>query len=402
MPARLFMMELKNAFITVAGTFLASLAIVCVGIFLLGYHMGLWGNTEKEAAMILGMVVEDNEEDFGEILSYVNEFSTVKSFCSFKQLKNTDEGIKQLQSGEIAMLMVVPKDFVSEAEHMVDTRVTVYVPGSISRMQYRLLALFSELETIMFTTENSILSMYDTMECYELDMSINEMENDLLLYFVMNYLTKSMLFDTEYITAYGEYTPVQFYMVAAYLIILFMCGIGIFKNYSAGILQIENIVFNNRPRLILWTFIKVWINMIPIFVLGLLLRVPMAAISDLTDGKTAHFGADTIMLIMLVSLCISSVIHVFAQLFKAGEAGSAYLLFIGAMSVLSANLLSAYYLPRPFMKTCDLWPMGAARRLLLGVQWGYVPTAQVWYLVSLTIGFMAVASWLYLKRLKRI
>lgn len=299
-----------------------------------------------------------NDYYFSELVDFANSVSSLKTFCRLEILEE-DEAFDMLKSNDIQMLMVVPEGFIEAADHMQETSVDIYCPRDMSILQYKVLALFGEIEGIMINTEGAILSMYDGMAMYNFSMSVREMEEGVFNTFIMNFLNRSDYFEDSFISLYGDVPVVVFYICSIFIILIVLSGAVQFRIYGNGEKRIERIYLRGRSGHLLIATWKYLCVSIPIFMemcIGILAFIISNRFLQLDD---VEFGLGAFFKALIIALSIGAFVQITASLIRGkNERVTFYILFTVFMSLVSGMVCSLYYLPFILRKTAFIWPSG--------------------------------------------
>jgi len=399
---RLYLLELKNAFKNWAKSLiLLAMVVVTVTTFVYGYIHASTNDNEDEK-IVMGVVLQDKEDTlFPELISFSNGISSLKGFCRL-EIFDEEEAFNLLHDGEIQMVMVVPEGFMEAAEHMQEATLAIYMSGELTRAEYKILAVFSGVEEIMLSTEGAILSMYDGMSMYEFSVTKTEMEDDMMRLFVMNFLGRDSYFETEFLSLYGTYNAIQYYIVSLSLLFIWISSVFYLGMYNRNIIRLEGIMSNSSPKKGLTAAVKIVIISIPIMLTMSIFLVAGLIIKGKYELFNVFITGHTFFCAMLIALAMASFVQIISMITEdKSKRVMLFLLIVMIISILSASVSSIYYLPDVFRKISGIWLMSGWQHLMLGDIFESIDGA-VWKNVIISLsGMFLLGSILYTNRLKK-
>lgn len=399
---RLYIYELKNAYkymcryiLIVAATVLTIMASVY------SYAKNMSAAME-DSRMVFGVVLDDTSDYiFPQLVNFANNISSLKGFCRL-EIFDKKEAFEKLEAEEIQMVMVVPSGFMEAAEHMQETELILYTKGELSASEYKILGLFHGVENIMLNTEGAIWAMYDGMEKYSFKCGRSEMENSIMELYVMNFLGREGYFDDVNVSAYGEYTVIQHYVVAILLLLTVLSGAAYFRLYNRQEARIETIMSNSLLYRMLTALAKIVCIALPLITqMWLFLIAGKVAVKKLEIVGT-YIEKDAFIATALVGLAIASMVHLIGTVIeRRAEQVTVYTLIMMLLALVSGVISSAYYLPDFLRGTTAIWPLFSWHQMIMGALWGHILNRIIVVFVIWQAAVMSFGLVLYSRKISR-
>lgn len=321
---RLCRLYLKTA-LSCMGRALITLAAILIIAALL-----LWkvcGDSEGTISIAkVGMVTIDDSDEMNLLYDFIRQMPVMKG-CLCIETYSESEAMEELKNGNLQMVIVVPKDFMYDAEHMRDTSLELYVPKGNILANDRVYSLLSSVESLMITTESAIIGMYDGMELYSYNTTVGEMENTLTGTYIRSFINRDEKFDIEYLSIYGNYSPILYYGVGLILFISSVMGVFMLRGYSSGILETEKLLMLNHKDKVKNRLAKIVCFSIPYILIDSVLLFVFFKVCEYLEYDV-YFSAALIPQILLVSLLTSAYVHLYANLARREGREALYLLLI--------------------------------------------------------------------------
>lgn len=396
---RLYGYELKNAYGYMLKSVCIFLSIVLLcGTLVYGYVNKI-SESGEDSRMTLGVVTNDSTDAiFPALIEFANNISSLKGFCRL-EIFDEKEAFESLDKGNIQMVMVVPSGFMDAAEHMQETEVMLYSKGELTAFQYKVLGMFHGVEGIMLNTEGSIRAMYSGMEEYTFNCTRNEMENRIMELYIYNFLGREDYFESINVSAYGDYSAVQYYIIALLLVLISLQGVIFLKAYNRQQKRVEMIMSRGNTK-ILTSAMKIVCIALPIITEMWILLLTAGVIIDRFDIVGAYIEPQAFALTILIGFSIAAMVNTVATLFdKHAQRVTVYMLLIVLLSLLSGTLCSIYYLPSFLRKIVEIWPINSWHQMLMGTVFGSVGKGTVTCAIIEMLAIMLVGLVIYTKSL---
>lgn len=360
---RLCILYFKTAFSCMGRALMILAAILAIAALL------LWGFTRNTGDGLsiakIGFVSEDDSSEMDLLYKFVRQMPAIKGTCDIDTY-SFDEAMDLLKSGELQMVMVVPKDFMDKAEHMQDTTLKLYVPKDGVLANDRIYALLNSVESLMVTTESAIISMYEGMNYYSYNTTVFDMENALTELYIKEFLSRDKNFDIEYLSAYGSFDPLVFHGLSIILLVTSLMGMFMFRGYSSNIVETERILMREPKERIVLTFGKIICFSFPYFVFSSVLYVLFYFLTGLMDYEI-YLSATVFFVLFLISILFSSFVHAFNCITENREGREAlYALATVFLWILSGALSGNYFMPAFLRPVLNILPQASCLYGLLG------------------------------------
>lgn len=399
---RLYGYELKNAYGYMLKSMLIVITVIAVCAALLyGYVNGISADRE-DSRMTLAVVFNDESDAiFPALVGFANEISSLKGFCRL-EIFDEKTAFRKLEKGDVKMVMVVPEGFMDAAEHLKEAEVTLYSKGELSTFEYKILGLFHGVEGIMLNTEGGIMAMYRGMEEYSFTCSRSEMENAMMELFIMNFMGRDSYFKNENVSAYGDYSIIEHYIVAVLLLLVTFSGVIYLKTYSRQQKRVEIIMSSGTGFKVLTAVMKILCIAMPLITEMWLMLIVARIVIDRLEIVGAYIEGQAFVVAVLIGISIASIVHLTANIFdRQAQRVTAYVLFVIILSLVSGVISSAYYLPTFLRKIVIIWPMHGWHQMLLGTIFGSVRRGNVINIVVESLCLAVVGTAIYVRSLAR-
>lgn len=380
------------------GVFLGFMLMCIVSVVgLLSYNK--YNSDEKISIMRVGVVVNEDDTIFRQLLSFLNGMNGIKNIFRM-DIINEKDAYSLLESGDIQMAISIPDDFMEKAERMEAASFDIYVPKNRSVVQKEVISLVQVVERIMVVTEGAIYSLYEGIDKYSLPIPYQGMADEIMYIYIMQFMDRAGLYDTVYVSEYGEFSVAQYYLSAVILIFLMLFSVLFLSLYSRNNISAEIIIsrgYLGKIKVILAKILSItlvlWSSQIFI-----LLLIRLVVNYALPREFNLMFDIN-ILHLLVVSMSMAIFINLIANVCsESGSRKTIYVLLVMLLSVVSAMTGSSYYLPDFLRKIIGIWPMR---------QWHIFSMQSLWsdvnYLgVILTDVFMLIlGGGLYMMRLNR-
>lgn len=333
---------------------------------------GIYKGIGREQSEIITVGIVSDESDFvmGALIDMVKDIPSLSSFCRMEQMSN-EEAMEGIASGDIGIAIVVPGDFYETASAMQEAHIEIYAPAKETVAGNKLLAIIEGVEQLMVNTEGSLYAMYDGMAMYSFPVGTAEMEYTLFMDEISRFMGRDEIFEDVWVSPFGNYTYVQFYVVSILITVISISSVSYFKMYSSENRQIERMIGAN-------TYGKVLLSISKIVAITLPTGIFVTAISFLARavagrmGMTVEYTHNTFVAIWLVVLSISILINMIVAVAGADvHTRTLYWLIIGIMLAVTGVIVPAVYLPEVFSKISHLIPVYEWQEILLRGIWDY-------------------------------
>lgn len=292
----------------------------------------------------IGFVSEDDSSEMNLLYKFARQMPAIKGTCDINTY-SFDVAMDLLKSGDLQMVMVVPKDFMDKAEHMQDTALKLYVPKDSILANDRIYALLNSVESLMVTTESAIISMYEGMNYYSYNTTVSDMENALTELYIKEFLNRDKNFNIEYLSAYGSFDPIVFHGLSIILLVTSLMGMFMFRGYSTNIIETERVLMRGCKERIILTFGKIICFSFPYFVFSSVLYLMFYFFTGPMDYEI-FLSPFVFLVLFLIAVLSSSFVHFFVSIVGNREGREAlYALTIMFLWILSGAFSGNYFIP---------------------------------------------------------
>ena len=362
----LFVLQLRSA----AERLLAGLLIMAVlfGVIFAGVHLYM-RSAEASGGLIRVAVVADDSGFSDYVFEMADDIPGVRSLCTLEKM-DMDEAVAELNDGEAGLIIDIPDDFYEKASTMQEAHLKIYTNGTPSKSVYKLLGMLGSVYGLMEITDAQILSMYDTIEAYDLPVTRTAMEWEFFSGTLAKFEARTDYMDVKTVSAYGSYDLLRFYMTSAFLCMMLLGGVTLFGMYTKEQMRLERTLDRGRASYLRGSVSKIcamWISM------GVIAEV-FLTISNrvlINAGIAIQFSARFHICLWTTALSVALWIHLIAGLIGTDSAHFrvAYVTLMLILLIASGVVVPAVYLPEGISGMAGFIPTGTLHRMLLSGMW---------------------------------
>lgn len=217
-------LELKRAWKRLPHIYAGAIALFfLMGAIALLSSQTLYGDAVT-GRITVGVVLPKEDLLAEKVISMVTSLGSVKSLCDFEYV-DQEEGLKQLQAGNLYAVMEIPEEFVQDIIDGTNTPVRILLPPDAG-LEGR---IFRELTDAgartLGASQAGIYAGGELCRLYGLDSSISQLEADLNRIYLSYSLPRTDYFRHRTERATGDVDTVQFYGISACVLFLLLCAI---------------------------------------------------------------------------------------------------------------------------------------------------------------------------------
>ncbi|SCX82896.1 ABC-2 family transporter protein [Lachnospiraceae bacterium XBB2008] len=369
----LFVLQLRSA----AERLLAGLLIMAVlfGVIFAGAHLYM-RSAEASGGLIRVAVVADDSGFSDYVFEMADDIPGVSSICTLEK-EEPDEALDGLRGGEIGLVIEIPDDFYEKTSTMQEAHLKIYTNGTPSKSVYKLLGMLGSVSGLMEITDAQILSMYDTIEAYDLPVTRTAMEWEFFSGTLARFEKRTDFMDVKTVSAYGSYDLLKFYLTGAFLCMMLLGGVTLFGMYTGEQMRLERTLDRGRTSYLRNSLSKIcaiWISMGLIGELLLIILNRVLIFIDTTiqnTGTVMQFSTRFHICLWTVALSAALWIHLIAGLVGTDSAHFrvVYVTLMLILLIASGVMVPAVYLPGAFRSAAGIIPTGTLHRMLLSGMW---------------------------------
>ena len=188
----------------------------------------------------IGVVVREDNTMTRMALSYVENMESVSQLCHFVQVSE-EEGVRQLERGEIAALVVLPEQLVEGIMNGQNPTVDVVFPRD-ARLEAMLFRELTESgANLLRVAQAQVYGAIDTAVEYGLTDQLSVMEMEIDSYNLAFALDRLAMYDEETISVTGRMSLLQYYAASGLVLFLLLTGMAVYP-----VMQRETIVFRKQ------------------------------------------------------------------------------------------------------------------------------------------------------------
>lgn len=331
----------------------------------------------------IGVAAREDNRMTRMALSYVENMESVSQLCSFVQVAE-EEGLRRLERGEFAALVVLPEQLVEGIMNGQNPSVDVIFPKD-ARLEALLFRELTESGAgLLQVAQAQIYGAIDTARKYELTDRLSVIETDIDSYNLAFALDRLAMYDEETVSATGRMSVLQYYAASGVVLFLFLAGMAVYP-----VMQGENPALRRQLTKygmgVLWQSFCKWLcGFICIGLLAcvawvlfrtVILVIPKAGdllTSALISGRNhgTSFVRMSIVLLMLVT--VTMFIHMIYSITES-RTGSILLIFLFSvlMLYLSGGFVPSVLLPQTMRAVGEVLPSAYLIRAFGGLLAGY-------------------------------
>lgn len=367
---------------------------------------------EKEPLAVradIGVVVREGNTMTRIALGYVENLESASQICHFVQMTD-EEGVRSLENGDIAALIVLPEQLVEGIMNGVNPSVEVFFPKNAGLEAMLLRELTESGAGLLRVAQAQIYGAYDTAVEYGLMDRLSVMEGEIDSYNLAFALDRLAIYQEEMVSATGKMNMIQFYVASGAVLFLLLTGMAIYP-----VVQREPEAF--RKQLTRYGTGEVWqsfckwlcgflcvslfgcIALTVLKIAGIFApEVVESLILALTGSRRGSDIGVQAGMMLLILITISTLVYMIYSL--AGSRSSAILLIFllsVVMIYLSGGLVPSMFLPKVMQVIGDRLPTAYLIRAVGGILTGYhrdILRQCVLGLCCYTVLFSAASYWL--------
>ena len=331
----------------------------------------------------IGVVVREDNMMTHMALSYVESMESVSQLCHFVQVSE-EEGLRQLERGEFAALVVLPDQLVEGIMNGKNPTVDVVFPQD-ARLEAMLFRELTESGAgLLRVAEAEIYGAIDTAAEYGLTDQLSVMEMEIDSYNLAFALDRLAMFDEETVSATGYMSVLQYYAASGVILFLLLAGMAVYP-----IMQQEPAAFRKqlaRQKVgTLWQCFCKWFC--GFLCLGLLAGVAWVLfraagvfaaettgnmLSVLVSGRNHSPAGIRIGVILLILITVTTLVNTIYSI-AGSRTGSILLIFLLSliMVYLSGGFVPSVLMPQTMQALGDRLPTAYLIRAFGGLLAGY-------------------------------
>ena len=331
----------------------------------------------------IGVVVHEDNTMTRMALNYVQNMESVTQICRFVQVSE-EEGLRQLERGKIAALVVLPEQLVEGIMNGQNPKVEVVFPKDVKLEAMLLRELTESGAGLLRVAQAEIYGAIDTAVEYGLMEQLSVMEAEIDSFNLAFALDRLAMYDEETVTAVGRMSVLQYYAASGMILFLLLTGMAVYP-----VMQREPAVF--RKQLVrqgvgtLWQDFCRWIC--GWLCLGLLAGAAWVifgaaanlvpddgkkVLSGLASGRNRSPAGVRAAMILLILITVATLIYMIYGM-AGSRTGSILLIFLFSvlMVYLSGGFIPSVLMPQTMQAVGDKLPTAYLIQAFGGLLTGY-------------------------------
>ncbi|MBQ3514735.1 MAG: ABC transporter permease [Lachnospiraceae bacterium] len=342
----LFLSIKKNIKICVSSLFSSLLLIALVlSVAFLGTR--LLYQDQKLGTIQLGFYTDPDkelDEDTNETaISIIENQDSIARLCNIQRY-DYREGISELKKGKINAFIIMPENIINDIAYGENTPIEVITMGNSGLESFLFTELCSSAATTLSSAQACIYSVTDFCRAHGYRSYVSEVLDELNLLTFRYAFSRGPYFAQQEVSATNQLTTLQYYIVSAFVLFLFLFAIPFAKTYaepSLGISKKLNTV-GIRPAL------QLIIDMVSLaltFFLFVGVMVLLLSIVSSIGGFNFHYQVVNYIGLFFLLLSMASF---FIFLFRICQTsmGGVNLLFLSSVILI---FLSGGFVPLSFL-----------------------------------------------------
>ena len=207
------------------GLLAAALVVVLVTFLLYGVSTAVQKRADREK-ITAAMVFPDNDQGktLRELSEIIQNQKSINNFCNFVYLLE-EQALSDLQNGTVQAVIVFGETFLSDVMTGVNSPAVVYLPEDAALDTQEFRELVQDGVSLIGTGEAGIYSGEQLADVLTLRVELSALDDVLTERFAMEALSRGSRFASEYVSAFGEEEPEQYYAASLLSVLLLMMGL---------------------------------------------------------------------------------------------------------------------------------------------------------------------------------
>ena len=331
----------------------------------------------------IGVVVREDNRLTRMAIDYVESMESVAQICRFVPVSE-EEGLRMLESGETAALIILPEQLVEGIMNGQNPAVNIIFPKD-ARLEAM---LFSELTEsgagLLRVAQAQIYGAVDTAVEYGLTEQLSVMEAEIDSYNLAFALDRLAVYDEETVSATGRMSVLQYYASSGAVLFLLLSGMAVYP-----VMQQEPSVF--RRQLIregigkLWQYLSRWLcgflcmGMLAgaawVFLRGISLLVPKTEkLLSPMFARSRNYGSAGVRagIILLILMTVTALIYMIYSLAGSRTGGILLIFLFSVLMVhLSGGFVPSVFMPQNMQSVGEVLPTACLIQAFGGLMAGY-------------------------------
>lgn len=329
----------------------------------------------------VGVVVREDNRVTRMAIGYVESMESVAQICRFVQVTEK-EGLRMLEGGEIAALIVLPEQLVEGILNGQNPSVDIIFPEN-ARLEAMLFRELTESGTgLLRVAQAQIYGASDTAVEYGITERLSVIEAEIDSYNLAFALDRMAIYDEKTVSVTGRMSVLQYYAASAVVLFLLLSGMAAYP-----VMQQEPEVFRRqliRQRVgTLWQYFCKWLC--GFLCIGLLAGAAWALFriigflvpaeqftAEIVSGRY-HITEGVyagVMLFLLVT--VTTLIYMIYSLAQSRASGILLIFLFSVLTVyLSGGFVPSALMPQAVRAVGDLLPTAYMIRAFGGLLAGY-------------------------------
>ena len=220
-------------------------------------------NGTDKNSLVKGAIVTNDDRFYELVQALITDIPASDGILSFRRM-NEEDAMDSLMDGELGLVIVVPDEFYDKAQAMEQTELLVYLQEENTGAEEKLLAMLAGAQMLVKITDTQIMSMYEGIDKYGLEIDRHMMEEKIFRDAVNGYADRGELFKVESVSAYGRYDPVMFYTTTFVMICVMAGSISLMGLYGGEAVYMQKIYDRSGGAFIAQVVIRtaaIWITL---------------------------------------------------------------------------------------------------------------------------------------------
>lgn len=292
----------------------------------------------------VGMVIPAEETTTRYASSFIESMDSVSSICEFKYLDER-EALQEFKEGKLQAVVVIPQGFFHDVQVGLNPPATLYFPEDPGIVGYTFKEVILSGVSLLQTAEAGVYAALDTSRAYEAKLSAADIGNSLALKYAGELLSRDKIFDDTVVSALGNMTLLQYYIIAGFVTVMSFCGVGFKVMYGQTSKTVSERLRVRGLNVVAESCLKILAMFPYIFCLGTMIYITLCLAFTNAEEQLVTFNLKSIGCIALMSITMALYFQLVYGITGNGRAGVFVLI---VFNVIGASV-SGLIIPVPYL-----------------------------------------------------
>lgn len=337
------------------------LALVLLGFGIFGLSYMVF-KMQAINTVNVGVVISQEQTQAKLVARFIQAMDSVKSICSFSYLTE-EKAMEELHTGEIQAVISLPDSFSED----IYTGQEAFVDVWFSEEGALNVKIFKELVndgiSMLQTAQSGVFACVDLQGIYKAAMDQYEIANYISYVYIEAALDRDHVFEQLIMSPFGDMDLYQYYISAAFSVILLMSGLSfgyLYKKESRAVEQKLEICGLGPVKL---SMIKVFVMTGILWMTGTAIYSIACIVCHALESTVILFDWTSLFWMILICMAVSVYFNIVYTVFGDGLTAPVFLLTVNMlMIVCSGAVIPVSYLPLAVEKISSFMPFNHLNR----------------------------------------